>query len=83
MATQVIDPRRADVMAGHVQSAAARGLAERFVQLNGWLERRRSYRATVAELSALSDHLLADIGIRRSEIAAHAARLTGHSARPW
>jgi uncharacterized protein YjiS (DUF1127 family) len=83
MATQVIDTRRADILAGQVQSAPVRGLGELFAQLNGWLEHRRNYRATVKELSALNDHLLADIGVKRSEIAAHAARLARRSARPW
>lgn len=76
MATQVVDPRRADLMAGDAQATAARGLGQLFAELNAWLERRRSYRATLRELAALSDELLADVGLRRHEIPEVAARLT-------
>jgi uncharacterized protein YjiS (DUF1127 family) len=34
-----------------------------------WYRRRRRIERNIAELSALSDHLLKDIGIHRSEIA--------------
>jgi uncharacterized protein YjiS (DUF1127 family) len=83
MATQVIDPRRADILAGHAQSVATRRLGELFVTLNAWLERRRHYRATVAELSALSDQLLADVGVKRSEIGAVAERAAQRAAPGW
>lgn len=39
-------------------------------RLAGWLSRQRSRRQTVRELSALSDEMLADIGIARGEIPA-------------
>ena len=44
-------------------------------RLRTWRQRRRRYWRTVSELSALSDHLLADIGVHRGEIRARAARL--------
>lgn len=44
-----------------------------------WHERRRRYRRTVAELSALDDRVLADIGVRRVDIPAVAA---GMGRRP-
>lgn len=40
-----------------------------------WFERRRRYHRTVAELSALDDHVLDDIGVRRADIPAVAAGL--------
>jgi len=45
-------------------------------QLRTWNARRRRYRQTVKELSALSDHVLADIGVSRSQIHTRAARLS-------
>jgi len=44
-------------------------------------ERRRHYRRTVAELSALDDHVLADIGVRREDIPAVAAGAARQVAR--
>jgi uncharacterized protein YjiS (DUF1127 family) len=81
MATNVITPRRADILAGRVQSSSSRRLGELFARLNRWLERRRRYRATISELSALSDEVLADIGVRRREIQDVAARLAASEAR--
>lgn len=68
---------------------AERGSASSFgVAAQGWLrglwtwrERRRRYWRTVKELSALSDHVLADIGVHRGEIHRRAARLSGLPAR--
>lgn len=44
-------------------------------------ERRRRYRRTVAELCALDDHALADIGVRRVDIPALAAGLAHRPRR--
>jgi uncharacterized protein YjiS (DUF1127 family) len=79
MATHVIDPRRADLLAGRAQSITTRRLGELFAQLNGWLAGRRHQRATVAELSALSDQQLADVGVLRGDIDAIAGRLAGQA----
>ena len=74
MATQVTT-HRADIAAGHAQSAGSRGLGELFARFNGWLEQRRHYNTTVARLDALPDELLADIGVQRGDIPASARRL--------
>lgn len=42
-----------------------------------YMTRRRIYRQTVAELAALSDHELADLGIHRS----HIRRIADETAR--
>jgi uncharacterized protein YjiS (DUF1127 family) len=68
MATHVIDPRCADLLAGHAQSVTTRRLSELFARVNGWLAERRHYRTTVAELSALTDQQLADVGVLPGEI---------------
>ena len=81
MASHVINPERADLLADRAQSVTAHSLGELFAQLNGWLAERRHQRATVAELSALSDQQLADVGVLRGDIAAIAQRLAGQ-ARP-
>jgi len=44
-------------------------------KLADWLDRERRRRRTVRELSAMSDELLADVGIARAEIPAIAAAL--------
>jgi len=44
-------------------------------RLGAWIARERRRRATVRELSAMSDELLADVGIERAEIAAVADAL--------
>jgi uncharacterized protein YjiS (DUF1127 family) len=68
MATHVIDPRRAELLAGGATSARAHGLGELFTRISGWFAEGRHYRATVDELSALTDQQLADVGVLRSEI---------------
>lgn len=75
MATNVINSRRPDILAGRVQSLSSRRLATLFARLNRWVEQRRRYRATVRELSALGDEVLADLGIPRGEIDRIARRL--------
>ena len=79
MATNVITSRRPDILAGRVQSSSSRRLAELFARLNRWLQQRRRYRTTVTELRALSDEVLADVGVQRGEIEEIARRL---AARP-
>ena len=48
--------------------AALNGVRSFFANLMGWTAENRAYYNTVAELSALSDRDLADIGISRSDI---------------
>jgi uncharacterized protein YjiS (DUF1127 family) len=80
MATHVITTHRPDILAGRVQSSSSRRLGELFARLNLWLEQRRRYRATVSELSALSDEVLVDVGIPRGEIHEVARRLAAKPA---
>ena len=75
MATHVIAPRRADLLAGSAQSVSARRLGEMFARINGWLAERRHYRTTIAELSALTDQQLADVGVVPGDIHAIARQL--------
>jgi uncharacterized protein YjiS (DUF1127 family) len=81
MATHVIQPRAADFLAGRAQSAPAHRLSGLFAKVSGWLAERRHYRATVAELSTLSEHQLSDVGVLPGEIRAIARRLA-RQARP-
>jgi uncharacterized protein YjiS (DUF1127 family) len=74
MATHVIDRQRADLGADASQSPSRR-LAGLLARLGDWRERRRRYRATVRELAALDDDILADVGVPRSEIEAVARRV--------
>jgi uncharacterized protein YjiS (DUF1127 family) len=80
MATNVITTQRPDILAGGVPSSPSHRLGEFFAYLNGWLEQRRRYRATIRELSALSDEVLADVGILRGEIEDVARRLAAGPA---
>ncbi|MGH6912246.1 MAG: DUF1127 domain-containing protein [Geminicoccales bacterium] len=75
MATNVITTQPADILAGRVPSSSSRRPGELFARLDRWLEQRRRYRATIRELSTLSDDVLADIGILRGEIEEVARRL--------
>jgi uncharacterized protein YjiS (DUF1127 family) len=75
MATNVITTQPADILAGCIPSPPSRRLGQLFARFDGWLEQRRRYRATVCELSALSDEVLADVGIMRGEIEEVARRL--------
>ena len=75
MATNVITPNRADLFAGAASMSPPAGPLARLAR---WLAEHRRYRATVRELSALDDELLADIGVVRSEIDAVAHRVAAH-----
>ena len=75
MATRVINPQRADLVADAIQSSPTRRLAGLLARLGDWRERRRRYRATVRELAALDDDILADVGVPRGEIEAVARRV--------
>jgi uncharacterized protein YjiS (DUF1127 family) len=58
--------------------AVRRAVAGAAAGIAAWYRRRHQVKRSVAELSALSDHLLKDIGIHRSEILsiAHSGRDT-------
>lgn len=81
MASHVIDPRRADLLAGAAQSSPTRRLAGLLASFNRWLENRRRYRRTVRELAALDDAILADVGVARGEIDTIARQVVAH--RRW
>jgi uncharacterized protein YjiS (DUF1127 family) len=49
-------------------------------RLASWYGQRRRYRETVSELSRLSDHVLADIGIGRHQIHEVARAMSEKSA---
>ena len=78
MATNVIDPQRADLLAGAAQSAPTRRLAGLLASFNRWRADRRRYRATVRQLEALDDDILADVGVARGEIETIARRVVTH-----
>jgi uncharacterized protein YjiS (DUF1127 family) len=52
-----------------VLGVAWRVMARAALRVAAWHRRRREIRRTVAALSQLSDHMLRDIGLDRSEIA--------------
>jgi uncharacterized protein YjiS (DUF1127 family) len=78
MATNVIGSRRADLLAGAVQSSPTRRLAGVLASFNRWRSDRRRYRATVRALEALDDGVLADVGVARGEIETIARRVVTH-----
>jgi len=63
-----------------VPSAAWKGITGAVSSLIAWHARRRQINRTVDALSGLSDHVLKDIGLHRSEIRsiAHSRRDTTH-----
>lgn len=69
MATQMVASAHT-AAAGSRQGGSAAGLFRRF---GAWIEENRRYRRTVAELSALTDRELDDIGLSRGDIE-HVAR---------
>jgi uncharacterized protein YjiS (DUF1127 family) len=50
-------------------------LAQAIKQFETWLVRQRRYQVTIAQLSALNDQMLADIGLERGDIRAVAHKL--------
>ena len=79
MAAQAITSRDINALTGRtypeVQSRA-RSPFELLVRAAAWYQRNRRYRETASELSRLSDHVLADIGIGRHEISGIARNLS-------
>jgi uncharacterized protein YjiS (DUF1127 family) len=64
-------------------SAPWHAVARAATTIAAWYRRRRELRHNIAALSALSDHMLKDIGMHRSEIAsiAHSRSDTAHDRR--
>jgi uncharacterized protein YjiS (DUF1127 family) len=83
MAAQAITSQDINALTGRTYPALESGvplllaLARR---LAAWYERNRRYRETVSELSRLSDHVLADLGIGPDEIRAVARALSRRAA---
>lgn len=78
MATNVIIPNRADLLAGAARTMPTARPAGPLARLGRWLADRRRYRVTVRELEALDDDILADIGVVRGEIDSIARRVSTH-----
>jgi uncharacterized protein YjiS (DUF1127 family) len=79
MAAQAITAHDINAVAGRTYPAPEPGmpsLSALLRRLGIWYRQDRNYRETVAELSKLSDQVLADIGINRFEIPAVARTLS-------
>ena len=74
-----IGVNRADIeaTAAFCCEAKAKTAPSLWQRLGAWLKRERARRLTIRELSAISDAMLADIGISRGDIPAVAAALVG------
>jgi uncharacterized protein YjiS (DUF1127 family) len=71
MAAQPITSHDINALTGRTYAALESGVPSLLAlvrRLATWYERYRHYRETVSELSRLSDHVLADVGIGRHEI---------------
>jgi uncharacterized protein YjiS (DUF1127 family) len=83
MAAQAITAQDINALTGKTYPAARAGVPSLLAllrRLGTWYERNRHYRETVSELSRLSDHALADIGIGRHEIDGVARGLSSKAA---
>ena len=83
MAAQAITSKDLEALGGHAHSRIESGipsLPALLRRLAAWYGQQRRYRETVAELSRLGDHVLADIGIGRHEIGEIARTLSRRAA---
>jgi uncharacterized protein YjiS (DUF1127 family) len=83
MAAQAITSQDINALTGRTYPAIESGipsLPALLRRLAAWYRQERRYRETVAELSALSDHVLADIGIGRHQIGEVARALSRRAA---
>jgi uncharacterized protein YjiS (DUF1127 family) len=83
MAAQAITSQDINALTGRTYPAIESGVASPLAllrRLGAWYRRDRQYRATVAELNQLSDHVLADIGIGRHQIHEVARTLSRRAA---
>jgi uncharacterized protein YjiS (DUF1127 family) len=71
MAAQAITSQDINALTGRTYPRLESGVPSLLALLRRfatWYERNRRYRETVSELSRLSDHVLADVGIGRHQI---------------
>jgi uncharacterized protein YjiS (DUF1127 family) len=68
MAATTYTAHGAHVLADHDRPGLWARLVSATARFEDWLERRRLYTTTVAQLSRLNDHTLADIGLERGDI---------------
>ena len=71
MAAQAITSQDINALTGRTYPPIEPGVPSLFALLRRfatWYEHNRRYRRTVWELSGLSDHVLADVGIGRHQI---------------
>jgi uncharacterized protein YjiS (DUF1127 family) len=83
MAAQAITSQDINALTGRTYPALESGVPsplDLLRRLSAWYQRDRQYRATVAELDRLSDHVLADIGIGRHQIHEVARTLSRRAA---
>jgi uncharacterized protein YjiS (DUF1127 family) len=83
MAAQAITSQDINALTGRTYPALESGVPSLLalaLRLAAWYERNRRYRETVSELSRLSDHVLADLGIGPDEIRAVARALSRRAA---
>lgn len=73
MATTTMTAHGAHVLAGPDRPGLRSRLVSAFARFEDWLERRRTFNTTVAQLSQLDDRILSDIGLERGDIP-HVAR---------
>ena len=83
MAAHAITAHDINALTGRTLPAVESGTPSLLALLRrgvSWYQRNRTYRQTVADLSRLSDHVLADIGIGRHEIGEIARALSRRAA---
>lgn len=83
MAAQAITSKDLEALGGRAYPRIESGMPSWLASLRrlaAWYGQQRRYRATVAELSGLSDHVLADIGVGRHQIGEIAQALSRRPA---
>lgn len=83
MAAQAITSKDLEALGGHPYPRIESGMPSPLALLRrfrAWYGQARRYHETVAELSALSDHVLADIGVGRHQIGEIARALSRRTA---
>jgi uncharacterized protein YjiS (DUF1127 family) len=83
MAAQAITAQDINALSGRTYPPLESGVPSLLAllrRLRTWYQQNRRYRATVAELGKLSDHVLADIGIGRHQIDEIARALSRRAA---
>ena len=81
MAAQAITSQDINALTGRtILESGVPSLLALLQRFATWYERNRRYRETVSELSRLSDHVLADVGIGRHQIPEVARALSRRAA---